>query len=311
MTQRQRRDVATSVRDRLLNLARERGEDFQLILTRYAVERILYRLSVSKYRDQFLLKGAMLFLVWTGQIYRPTRDLDLLGHGVSDVANLEAIFREICKVSVENDGLEFLGDTIRGERIREEEEYEGVRLGLTAWLAQAQIPLQVDIAFEDVVEPQPEDAVFPTLLSLPAPRVRIYPREAVIAEKFQIMVALGIANSRMKDFSDVWTLAQTHQFEGPKLKNAIAATFARRKTPLPAVPPLALTAEFSEDRAKQTQWEAFARRGRIEAGKYTLRDVIRLLCDFLMPPTVAAATGEPFDMRWLAGGPWGSMPAKK
>ncbi len=307
MTRKQRRDVAASVRDRLLNLARERGEDFHLILTRYAVERLLYRLSVSRYRDQFLLKGAMLFLVWTGQIYRPTRDLDLLGRGENDIASLEAIFREICKLPVENDGLEFLGDTIRGERIREEEEYEGVRLGLTARLSQAEIPLQVDIAFGDVVAPGPEEADFPTLLLLPAPRLRVYPREAVVAEKFQIIVALGIANSRMKDFADVWMLATTYPFKGATLMDAIAATFKRRKTPLPTEPPLALTPEFSEDRAKQTQWDAFVKRGRIHMDKLTLSEVVALLLKFVMPPTLAAAAGKPFAMHWPAGGPWRPM----
>lgn len=304
MTRRERRDVAASVRDRLLNLSRDRGEDFQLILTRYAVERLLYWLSVSRFRDQFLLKGAMLFLVWTGQIYRPTRDLDLLGHGESDAGGVEAIFREICKIPVENDGLEFLGDTIRGVRIREEEEYEGIRLGLTARLAQAEIPLQVDIAFGDAVRPGPEEADFPTLLSLPAPRLRVYPREAVVAEKFQIMVALGIANSRMKDFADVWMLATTYPFEGATLADAVAATFARRKTPLPTEPPLALTPEFSEDRAKQTQWDAFVKRGRVNIDKLTLGKVVALLREFLMPPTLAAAGGKPFAMHWAAGGPW-------
>jgi hypothetical protein len=169
----------------------------------------------------------------------------------------------------------------------------------------------VDIAFGDAVRPEPEDAGFPTLLSLPAPRLRVYPREAVVAEKFQVKVALGIANSRMKDFSDIWTLAWTQAFKGPTLRDAIAATFGRRRTPLPTTPPLALTREFSEDRAKQAQWEAFTRRGRLEAGKHTLSHVVTLLSDFLMPPTGAAATDKPFHMQWPAGGPWQPIPDRK
>lgn len=304
MNRRQPRNLAASVRDRLLNLARERREDFQAILTRYAVERLLYRLSVSKYKEQFLLKGAMLFFVWSGQLYRPTRDLDLLGSGENSIPRMRKIFGEICKVPVDDDGLKFLRSTIRGTRIRENEEYEGVRLTLTARLASARISVQVDIAFGDAVKSEAKEEEFPTLLALPAPRLKIYPREAVVAEKFQIMVALGIANSRMKDFSDVWTLARTFPFEGGALGEAIAATFARRHTALPTAPPLALTPEFSEDRAKQAQWKAFLERGQLSAHGHTLPDVVTLLRDFLMPPTAAVAAKKPLKMRWRAGGPW-------
>lgn len=304
MIRRQPRNLAASVRDRLFNLARERREDFQAILTRYAVERLLYRLSISKYRDQFLLNGAMLFFVWSGQLYRPTRDLDLLGTGENSVPRMKRIFGEICKVPVDDDSLKFLTSTIRGSRIREDQEYEGVRLTLTARLAAARIPVQVDIAFGDAVKSEPKEEEFPTLLPLPAPRLKIYPREAVVAEKFQIMVALGIANSRMKDFSDIWTLARTFPFHGDTLGEAIAATFERRHTALPTTPSLALTSEFSEDRAKQAQWKAFLERGQLLADGHTLTDVVALLRDFLMPPTVAVAAGKPFKMRWPAKGPW-------
>lgn len=311
MTRKQPREVAASVRDRLLNLARERREDFQLILTRYAVERLLYRLSRSGYRDQFLLKGAMLFLVWTGQMYRPTRDLDLLGRGENEVARLENIFRVVCSLHVSDDGIEFLGETIRGERIREGDEYEGVRLALVARLAEARVPLQVDIAFGDAVSPAPEEADFPTILPFPAPRLRVYPREAVVAEKFQIMVSLGIANSRMKDFADVWTLAREYPFDGRALAAAIGATFERRRTPLPRKAPLALTAEFSGDGSKQAQWGAFVRRGRLRVDGQTLGDVVTLLRAFLMPPALALGAGKPFSKRWSAGGPWRTARAKR
>lgn len=304
------RNVAASVRDRLLAYARQRGEDFQLVLGRYAIERLLYRLSVSAYRDRFLLKGAILFLVWTGRVYRPTRDLDLLGRRRSDVAGLQEIFREVCCVDVEDDGLRFL-DTIRGERIREEEEYEGVRLTLTASLGQARIPLRIDVSFGDAVHPTPAEADFPTLLDHPTPRLRVYPREAVVAEKFQIMVTLGMANSRLKDFADVWTLATAGAFAGGALAQAIAATFERRRTPLPQAPPLALTAEFAEDRAKQTQWRAFLSRARLDGSEHKLFDVIALLRDFLMPPTVAAAGGRAFRASWPPGGPWQASPHRK
>jgi predicted nucleotidyltransferase component of viral defense system len=311
MTRKQPRDVAASVRDRLLNLARERGEDFQLTLTRYAVERLLYRLSVSRYRDQFLLKGAMLFLVWTGHLYRPTRDLDLLGRGENEVARMEDVFRTVCAVPVEDDGLRFLGETIRGERIREEDEYESVRLRLIARLAEAQIPLQVDIAFGDAVRPGPREADFPTILPFPAPRLRIYAQEAVVAEKFEIMVSLGIANSRMKDFADIWVLARAYPFEGRALAEAIGATFARRRTRLPRRAPLALTSEFSADGAKQSQWDAFVRRGRVQVDGQTLGDVVTLLRAFLLPPSLALGAGKPFSKRWPAGGPWRAGRARR
>jgi predicted nucleotidyltransferase component of viral defense system len=303
---RQVRNVAASVRDRLLAVARERGEDFQFVLTRYVVERLLYRLSISRYREQFLLKGAMLFLVWTGEVYRPTRDLDLLGRGRNEIEVMERVFREICGVEVDDDGLRFV-DVPRGERIREEEDYEGVRLTMTAALGEARIPLQVDIAFGDAVHPAPAEAEFPVLLGQPAPRVRVYPPEAVVAEKFQIMVRLGIANSRMKDFADVWTLATTRKFQGQTLARAIAATFERRRTPIPTEPPLALSAEFAEDRAKQAQWRAFVARTRLARAEHKLGEVIGLLRDFLMPPAAAAAEGRRFRSLWSASGPWQSV----
>lgn len=298
------RNTAASVRDRLLAQARARKEDFHLVLTRYAIERLLYRISRSPYRDQFLLKGAMLFLVWTGQMYRPTRDLDLLGRGSSDVHRMETVFRELCAVPVEEDGISFLADTVSGQIIREDDDYEGVRIRLVASLSKARIHVQVDVAFGDAVKPDPQEADYPVLLPLPAPHVRIYPREAVVAEKFQIMVALGIANSRMKDFADVWSLARAYQFNGRPLSDAIEATFGRRDSPVPAQPPLAFTDEFSSDRSKQMQWRAFLRRGRLDDLPQALGDVVLLLEGFLMGPARAVARQEDFDSAWPPGGPW-------
>jgi predicted nucleotidyltransferase component of viral defense system len=298
------RNIAASVRDRLLTHARARKEDFQLVLTRYAIERLLYRISRSAYQDQFLLKGAMLFLVWTGQMYRPTRDLDLLGRGSNDIHRMETVFRELCAVTVEEDGVSFLAETVSGQIIREDDDYEGVRIRLVASLGEARIHVQVDVAFGDAVKPHPEEADYPVLLPFPAPHVRIYPREAVVAEKFQIMVALGIANSRMKDFADVWSLARAYRFDGRTLSDAIEATFARRDTPVPTEPPLAFTDEFSSDRAKQAQWRAFLRRSRLEDMPHALRDVVLLLEGFLMGPARAVARQDDFNSAWPPGGPW-------
>lgn len=298
------RNTAASVRQRLLNLARDRGEDFGLVLTRYALERVMYRLSVSEHREQFVLKGAMLFALWADDPHRPTRDLDLLGHGTIDTQRLEQVFREVIGVEVENDGLEFLAETVRGERIREDEEYEGVRVRLEARLAAARIKIQIDVGFGDVVTPVPQEMEYPVLLAYPAPRLLTYPRETVVAEKFEAMVKLGIANSRMKDFYDLWVMARDFEFDGALLSRAIKATFERRGTALPTGVPLALSDEFSEDQAKKTQWAAFLRRLGRDAGGTSLAGVTKVLGEFLMPPASAATRAETFDKSWPPAGPW-------
>jgi predicted nucleotidyltransferase component of viral defense system len=298
------RNVATSVRQRLLNLARDRGEDFGLVLTRYALERLMYRLSVSEHREQFVLKGAMLFALWGGEPHRSTRDLDLLGRGTIDTRRLEQVFREVIGVEVEDDGLEFLTETVRGGRIREEEEYEGVRVHLEARLAAARMKVQIDVGFGDVVTPAPREEEYPVLLDFPAPRLRAYPRETVVAEKFEAMVKLGIANSRMKDFYDLWVLARHFEFEGALLGRAIKATFERRGTALPTEAPLALSDEFSGDPGKKTQWAAFLKRLGHEAGGTVLAEVLEALKEFLLPPVIAAGGMEAFDRTWPPGGPW-------
>ena len=297
-------NIAASVRQRLLNLAHERGADFQLILIQYAVERLLYRFSRSTYKDRFVLKGAMLFSLWNKEPFRTTRDLDFLGKGDNTVPAVVKIFREICGTSVENDGIEFLSESIEGEEIRDEQEYRGVRLSFEARLEKARIPIQVDIGFGDVVAPSAEMVEYPVLLDYPAPRLLAYPREVVVAEKFQSMVDLGMANSRMKDFFDLWILASIFEFDGPRLAEAMGATFKRRRTPPPATPPLALTEEFYADAAKQVQWGAFLRKGRLKIQEKDFSKVASLLREFLMPPAIAAAQGHHFSQRWSAGGTW-------
>jgi predicted nucleotidyltransferase component of viral defense system len=200
-------NVSASVRQRLLNLATERKEDFGLVVTRYGLERFLYRLSVSTHRDSFVLKGALLLQLWIAETYRPTRDLDLLGRGISNVS-YRKIFSEVCSQKVEDDGLTFLPDTIRVERIRDDETYEGVRVRLEARLGNVRVPLQIDVGLGDAIVPASEELRYPTLLRFPAPKLHAYSKESVVAEKFEAMVKLGIANSRMKDFYDLWVLAQ-------------------------------------------------------------------------------------------------------
>jgi len=297
-------NLPASVRQRLLNLARERRADFQLILIQYGIERLLYRLSRSTYKDRFLLKGAMLFSVWSEEPFRSTRDVDLLGQGDSSVASVHKTFEEICRTAVEDDGVQFLVDTIRGEEIRDDQEYHGVRLRFEARLAGARIPIQIDIGFGDAVAPPPEVIDYPVMLDSPAPRLQVYPREVVVAEKFHAMVIRGLANSRMKDFFDVWILASMFEFTGPRLSEAIAATFERRSTPLPSNPPLALTEEFYNDAGKQVQWNAFLRKGRLKVQERDFGKVVSLLQLFLMPPTLALANKQVFKAKWQAGGPW-------
>jgi len=212
------RNVGHSVFQRLLNQARTHGEDFNLLLFRYGVERLLYRLSISPYTDRFILKGASLFLVWKGQNYRVTKDADLLGLGPADAEHLTDIFKEICQAASDDvDGIEFMPDTVRAAPIREEQAYDGIRVTLVGLLHQARIPLQVDIGFGDDVTPGPERIEFPTLLDAPGPKLLAYPRYTMVAEKLEAMVRLGVANSRMKDFYDVWLLSRLFEFDGRTL----------------------------------------------------------------------------------------------
>jgi predicted nucleotidyltransferase component of viral defense system len=300
------KDVAASVRQRLLNLSRKTGEDFQLLLTRYAIERLLYRLGSSEYAGRFVLKGAVLFTLWTGQSHRPTRDLDLLGFGESSAAAVEAVVRALCSVADIEDGLDFAADTIVVEPIREDQEYGGQRVRLEVRLANARVALQVDVGFGDAITPAPGVVAFPTLLGMPAPQLRAYPRETVVAEKLQALVHLGMANSRMKDFYDLWVLAREFSFAGPLLRDAIAATFARRGTAIPLDPPVALTDAFSRDEAKRKQWTAFLNRSGLKDRGGELEGIVGELAEFLMPPTTAAARGEEFAPVWKPGGPWGA-----
>ncbi len=274
------RNIGASVRDRLFNLARERKQPFDLLLTRYVLERLLYRLSTTKHRDRFVLKGAVLITTWFKDPLRPTRDLDLLGYGDSDAECMLAAFREICAVQLD-DGVAFDIAALGVDAIREELEYGGLRIKTNATVSGARVRVSIDIAFGDAIEPEPEEAELPVLLDQPAPLLRTYPREAVIAEKFQAMVALGRANSRMKDLYDIWVLSRSYEFKGDALARAIAATFARRKTPIPAEPPDALTPAFSSDAAKVQQWNAFV--SDLSAQPGTLEVVVRDLAAFLMP----------------------------
>jgi predicted nucleotidyltransferase component of viral defense system len=291
-------NTAASVRQKLLNLARERGEEFQFVLTRYAIERVLYRLSRSAHADRFVLKGAMLFELWTGQTHRSTLDVDLLSEASDDVNRLVTVFREVVAAEVEDDGLVIDPASVRGEQIREDQHYQGVRLTATATLAGARIPLQIDIGFGDAVVPGPQQAEYPTLLGSSSPKLRVYPKETVVAEKFEAMVSLGIANSRMKDFYDLYVLSERFDFDGDLLAHAIEATFARRRTALPKSVPLGLTEAFAADASKAKQWTAFVKRGRLRVTVPPLTEVLKRLYTFLWPPAEAARERRKLGSHW-------------
>jgi len=304
MNNKRGKNTAASVRDRLLALARERGEDFQLLLTQYGLERLLYRLSQSSYRDRFILKGAMLFLLWGDQPHRPTRDVDFLGFGDSSEAGLQAIFRELCGIPVEDDGLTLIAESVQVETIRDETEYGGIRVRLFGDLAGARVPIQADIGFGDAVTPEAKEAEYPTLLGNPAPHLRVYPRETVVAEKYQALVNLGMANSRMKDFYDLWVIAREFDFDGQMLSEAIHNTFSCRQTPLPEHTPSGLSPGFYEDSRKNTQWNAFVRKGMLVTSPPSLTEICLFLETFLVPPTQALTQDRDFPAKWKPGGPW-------
>jgi hypothetical protein len=301
------RNVAASVRAKLLNHARAAKQDFNLVLTRYAIERLLYRMSISRHADSFLLKGALLFDLWFDVPHRPTRDADFLGYGESDLPQVKMVFAEICSIEFD-DGVSFQLDTLHVDEIRKSANYVGARVTILALIDGARSELQIDVGFGDAVTPGPEDASYPVLLAeFPAPKLRVYPRYTVVAEKFEALATLGIGNSRMKDYFDLWILLQQADFDGTTLCLAIRATFDRRKTQMENAPPFGLTAAFARDGMKQTQWKAFLRKNKLDAPP--LENVVETLSSFLMPVFIAASSDSAFPHFWAARGPWSPMPA--
>lgn len=274
------RNMGASVRARLLTIAKERDQPFQLLLTRYVLERLLHRLVQTPHHKRFALKGAMLVTTWFDNPHRQTRDMDFLGFGDPDPEAMLTIFREVCDVAAD-DGVEFDPTELRVDQIREQLEYGGLRLRTIATVANARVNVVIDIGFGDAIEPGLQEVELPVLLDQPAPRLQAYARETVIAEKFQAMVMLGRANSRLKDFYDIWILSRTCAFDDDRLTRAMAATFERRKTALPTELPDALTSAFARDALKRQQWEALLRD--ISGQAAPLEDVVRDLAEFLMP----------------------------
>jgi len=298
------KNLAASVHARLLAGAQKRTEDFNLTLQRYAAERFLFRLGASRHREQFILKGAMLLALWGGSLYRATRDLDLTGYTENDARTLIPIVQEICSVPCPDDGLEFLAATVRAEPIRDESEYHGFRVKLQANLEAARINLQIDIGLGNAIEPPAQEQEYPVLLDSPVPRIRAYPREAVVAEKFHAMIVLGAANTRYKDFYDLFVLARHFSFTGPVLARAIAATFERRRTPIPDAQPVALAPAFYSDAKRAAEWQRYLSRNGLPGAPTDFAAVGELLQAFIRPIWSTLAANRAFSDTWPLAGPW-------
>jgi predicted nucleotidyltransferase component of viral defense system len=294
-------NIPASIRQRLLNRAKSDRRPFNELLQYYAMERFLYRLSQSTHADRFILKGALMLRVWCSPEFRPTMDIDMLGRMSNEEADIVAQIRDILAVDVEADGLAFDSDSIQAELITENTDYEGIRIRFLGALDSARINMQIDIGFGDIVYPEPEESDLPTMLNSPVPRLLCYSRESSIAEKLEAMVKLGVLNSRMKDFYDIWLLSRLFDFDGAKLAEAIRLTFKQRGTALPAAIQ-AFTEPFIE--AKQTQWAAFCKRLQQDHVPTSFREVTASVDRFLSPIVTALSSGKPSPTNWTAHGPW-------
>ncbi|RME96006.1 MAG: nucleotidyl transferase AbiEii/AbiGii toxin family protein [Alphaproteobacteria bacterium] len=294
---------AESIRRRIANEMRQRGDDPGVGLQRYAVERLLYRLGESHYRERYVLKGATLFAIW-GTAYRPTRDIDFTGYGSADQNDVIQDFREICDIPDPVDELVFDTDTITAEPIRDGSEYDGLRVRIRAWLGKSQISVQIDVGFGNAIVPPPEETEVRTILGDPPPQILAYPRESVVAEKLHAMVTLGERNSRYKDFYDLYAVASGFPFDRDTLVRAVRATFERRSTPITEALPAPLTAPFYADEERLTQWRAYVTRNGLDGAPTDFQQVGDLLTRFLRPVWEALGDSGGSAGDWPPGGPW-------
>lgn len=277
-------NLESSIQARLLNYSRVNKREYGQVLTKFALERLLYRLSQSKHSENFLLKGALLFDLWFDVPLRSTRDIDLLGFGLAELPHVVGVFEDLCRLQVA-DGMDYRTESIQADEIRKQANYAGIRVSLLALLGNSRISIQVDIGYGDAITPAPEEALYPVLLDdLPAPKLRVYPMYTVVAEKFETLVSLGIANTRMKDYFDLWVLHQQGKFDNELLRTAIAETFLRRGKPLPKGVPVGLSDEFSGDVQKQRQWLVFLKKNQL--AQLDLGELIDGLREWLMPLVV-------------------------
>jgi len=298
------KNIKASVKARLQNKAKETNRPFAEILQYYGMERFLYRFSKSRYADKFVLKGALLFTVWHVPERRTTLDIDFLAHVDNQIANIEKVIKDICNISVSPDGLIFDAKTVRGQKIKEDADYEGVRVKFVGFLDRSRIPMQIDVGFGDIVYPKTKVIDYPVILDFPKPHLKGYPAESVISEKFEAMVKLGLLNSRMKDFYDLWLIMHQFDFSGTNLKEALKRTFKHRKTDLPTAKPLFAEEIYDEKSDRQTLWKAFLKKGDLRHTPDKLLIIAKEIEDFLIEPLNAINEGIIFNKKWKAQGPW-------
>jgi len=295
--------IAQSVFDRLKTLALQCKEDFNALLARYGNERFLYRLSKTDHASKFVLKGAMMFVVWLNRQHRPTRDMDLLGMGEVSEQSMRNVFMDVCNVPVEADGLAFDPSSIQIEEIRENQVYHGLRVKIRGTLGTARMAIQVDVGIGDAITPEPVQADYPVLLDQPRPRLKVYPAETVVAEKLDAMLQLGLRNSRMKDFYDLWLISRSFKFEGTVLSEAIRRTVERRKSELQESP-ACFTEEFARDTAKNLQWKAFLRQNHLSDAPVDFSTLMAVLRPFLAPVVQTVRSKTNLSLEWAPGGSW-------
>lgn len=303
MTESNLRNVAASVHQRLLNKSKESARPFNELFQYYAIERFLYRLSRSSYAEKFILKGSLMLMVWKVPDFRSTMDIDMLGKVKNSPDAVIAVVRDVCLQEVEPDGIVFDPQSVRGQVITEEADYEGVRVYFRGSLDNARITIQLDVGFGDVVIPPPKLMTYPTIFGLPAPKIRGYSKESMIAEKFEAMVRRGIVNSRMKDFCDIRLLSRSFDFDGKIISDAIVKTFTTRHTAIPH-DPVAFTEAFSHDKTKQSQWRAFIRKNRMIGNQDNFEQAVAAVSFFLRPVLESIVSNRPAPLIWRAPGPW-------
>lgn len=303
MTDRTPKNLVASIHQRLLNVSRQSSRAFNDLVMHYAIERFLYRLSQSPHADRIVLKGGLMINVWSTSITRVTRDIDLLAKLSNDLNRIVEVVQHVCEVAVEDDGLVFDPKTVTAQRITEDAEYEGVRVTFRGHFGKMPLAMQIDFGFSDVITPAPILITYPSVLGHPPPKLMAYNRETAIAEKFEAMVKIGELNSRMRDFFDVWILAQTFDFDGPALKKAIASTFARRETAL-EVDPVCFETKFTQSSLKASQWKGFLKTARVDGAPGDFADVVSGVRDFLQPVIEALVKQQNYEKLWPPGGPW-------
>lgn len=298
---------AASVKARLLNISRKQNEEFQHTIERYALERFLVRLGKSRYRNRFILKGAKLYTVWTEQPHRPTKDLDLLGEFEQRLDVILEVLKEICTTTDPKDGLRFEPDSIQVSDIREGQSYGGVRAYITAYLGKASCRVQIDVGFGDIITPESVEVTLPPVLDgLEPATMPAYTLVTVVAEKLEATVSIGAANSRVKDFYDLWVFSRRFEFQGELLTTAIGNTFQRRKTQFPTEIPIALTEEFSKSESARKYWLGFLSTTGLGEGVPPFPQIVKDIAEFVLPPLRAASEARVLDKHWHPGGPWKS-----